>query len=42
MKEKILERFLRYVKTDTQSDPDSNSFQAQKNRFNLLKYWLTI
>jgi tripeptide aminopeptidase len=37
MKEKILERFLRYVKTDTQSDPDSNSFPSTDKQFQLAK-----
>jgi tripeptide aminopeptidase len=32
MKEKILERFLRYVTTDTQSDPDSTRFPSTKKQ----------
>ena len=32
MKEKILERFLRYVKTDTQSDPDSTQFPSTEKQ----------
>lgn len=35
MKEKILERFLRYVKTDTQSDPDSATFPSTEKQFKL-------
>ncbi|HKK41509.1 MAG TPA: peptidase T [Bacteroidales bacterium] len=37
MKEKILERFLQYVKTDTQSDPDSKSFPSTDKQLNLAK-----
>ncbi len=37
MKEKILERFLQYVKTDTQSDPDSKSFPSTEKQLNLAK-----
>ena len=32
MKEKILERFLRYVKTDTQSKPDSSQFPSTEKQ----------
>jgi len=37
MKEKILERFLRYVKTDTQSNPDSTRFPSTEKQFQLAK-----
>ena len=37
MKEKILERFLRYVRTDTQSDPDSTSFPSTDKQMNLAR-----
>ena len=37
MKEKILERFLRYVKTDTQSDPDSKQFPSIKKQLQFAK-----
>ena len=37
MKEKILERFLRYVKTDTQSDPDSNLFPSTEKQLLLAR-----
>jgi len=37
MKEKILERFLRYVKTDTQSNPDSTQFPSTEKQFQLAK-----
>jgi tripeptide aminopeptidase len=37
MKEKILERFLRYVKTDTQSKPDSTLFPSTEKQFQLAK-----
>jgi tripeptide aminopeptidase len=37
MKEKILERFLRYVKTDTQSNPDSTRFPSTEKQFHLAK-----
>ena len=33
----ILERFLAYVKIDTQSDPDSDSFPSSKKQFDLAK-----
>jgi tripeptide aminopeptidase len=35
MKNEILERFLRYVKIDTQSDPDSNSTPSSLKQFDL-------
>jgi tripeptide aminopeptidase len=35
MKEKILNRFLRYVKIDTQSDEHSTTFPSTKNQFDL-------
>ena len=37
MKEKILERFLRYVKTDTQSQPDSSQFPSTEKQLELAK-----
>lgn len=37
MKEKILERFLRYVGTDTQSDPDSTSFPSTEKQLCLAE-----
>jgi tripeptide aminopeptidase len=37
MKEKILERFLRYVKTDTQSNPDSKQFPSTEKQFQLAR-----
>jgi tripeptide aminopeptidase len=37
MKEIILERFLKYVKTDTQSDPDSKSFPSTEKQLNLAR-----
>jgi tripeptide aminopeptidase len=37
MKEKILERFLRYVKTDTQSDPASTQYPSSKKQLILAK-----
>jgi tripeptide aminopeptidase len=37
MKEKILERFLRYVKTDTQSNPDSTRFPSTEKQFQFAK-----
>jgi tripeptide aminopeptidase len=37
MKEKILERFLRYVKTDTQSNPDSKQFPSTEKQFHLAR-----
>lgn len=35
MKEKILNRFLKYVKIDTESDPASQSFPSTPKQFNL-------
>ncbi len=35
--EKILDRFLRYVSVDTQSDPESDSQPSAAKEFNLLK-----
>ena len=35
MKEKLLQRFLRYVSIDTQSDPTSESFPSTKKQFDL-------
>lgn len=35
MKQEILNRFLRYVQTDTQSDEHSKTFPSTKNQFNL-------
>ena len=35
--EKILDRFLRYVAVDTQSDPDSDSQPSAAKELNLLK-----
>lgn len=32
MKERILERFLRYIKTDTQSQPDANRFPSTEKQ----------
>lgn len=37
MKEKILERFLRYVKTDTQSKPDSSEFPSTGKQLQFAK-----
>lgn len=37
MKEKLLERFLRYVKTDTQSQPDSSLFPSTEKQLRLAK-----
>lgn len=37
MKEKILERFLRYVKTDTQSKPDSSQFPSTDKQLQFAK-----
>jgi tripeptide aminopeptidase len=37
MEEKILERFLRYVKTDTQSDPDSKNFPSTEKQVQFAK-----
>ena len=35
--EKILDRFLRYVAVDTQSDPESDSQPSAAKELNLLK-----
>ena len=37
MKEKILEHFLRYVKTDTQSKPDSSQFPSTEKQLQFAK-----
>ena len=37
MKEKILERFLRYVRTDTQSMPDSSDFPSTEKQLGFAK-----
>ena len=37
MKEEILERFLRYVRIDTQSDPDSTEFPSTEKQLHLAK-----
>jgi di/tripeptidase len=37
MKEKLLERFLRYISIDTQSDPNSTTFPSTEKQFNLAK-----
>lgn len=37
MEEKILERFLRYVRIDTQSDNDSNQYPSSKKQLKLAK-----
>ena len=37
MKEEILERFLRYVKTDTQSKPDSSQFPSTEKQLKFAK-----
>jgi len=37
MKEKILERFLRYARVDTQSDSDSTEFPSSKKQFILAE-----
>jgi tripeptide aminopeptidase len=37
MKEKLLERFLRYVKTDTQSKPDENQFPSTEKQLQLAR-----
>lgn len=37
MKEKLLERFLRYVSIDTQSDPNSTTFPSTSKQFDLAK-----
>ena len=35
--EKILDRFLRYVAVDTQSDPESEAQPSSARQFDLLK-----
>jgi tripeptide aminopeptidase len=37
MKEKLLERFLRYISIDTQSDPNSQEFPSTKKQFDLAR-----
>jgi tripeptide aminopeptidase len=37
MKKKILERFLRYINIDTQSDPDSKTFPSTEKQFQLAR-----
>lgn len=37
MKEKLLERFLRYISIDTQSDPNSTTFPSTEKQFNLAR-----
>ncbi|MEI6123612.1 MAG: peptidase T [Bacteroidota bacterium] len=37
MKEKVLERFLRYIKIDTQSDENSEATPSTEKQFNLAK-----
>ena len=37
MKEKLLERFLRYIKVDTQSDPNSTTFPSTDKQFDLAR-----
>lgn len=37
MKEKLLERFLRYVSIDTQSDPGSTTFPSTSKQFDLAR-----
>jgi tripeptide aminopeptidase len=37
LKEKLLERFLRYVKIDTQSDPNSTTFPSTSKQYDLLR-----
>ena len=34
---KLLERFLRYVKIDTQSDPDSTTYPSTEGQWDLLR-----
>lgn len=36
MKEKVIERLIRYAKIDTQSDPESSTTPSTKKQFNLL------
>ncbi len=40
MKEKVLERFLKYVKIDTQSDDNSETFPSTQKQFDLAKVLL--
>jgi|GEM_PF-2766503 len=35
MKQKLIDRFCRYVKIDTQSDPESFTFPSSEKQFNL-------
>ncbi len=37
MKQKLLERFLKYISIDTQSDPNSKEFPSTAKQFNLAK-----
>ena len=37
MKEKVLERFLKYIKIDTQSDENSETTPSTEKQFNLAK-----
>jgi tripeptide aminopeptidase len=37
LKQKLLERFLRYISIDTQSDPNSVTFPSTAKQFNLLR-----
>ncbi|MBW6499207.1 MAG: peptidase T [Bacteroidales bacterium] len=37
MKEKLLERFLRYISIDTQSDPNSTTFPSSEKQFDLAR-----
>ncbi len=37
MKEKLLERFLRYISIDTQSDPTSTTFPSTEKQFDLAR-----
>lgn len=37
LKQKLLERFLRYISIDTQSDPNSTSFPSTAKQFDLLR-----
>lgn len=39
--EKVVERFLKYVKIDTQSDPDSNTSPSTKKQFDLANTLVT-
>ncbi len=40
MKEKVLERFLRYISIDTQSDESSSTFPSTEKQFTLLRMLL--